>query len=151
MACSTVNKRIVLHKLIFITSLCIPSFLNAGKPGLELELTYDHNGFSFFASGIYTTDYVDARMQLNHHKSFPDNISFHALPRQHNNATDNAIATVMATSLTTTGGILFYVAKKEMERRMENQNIDLYLQRCDEAIEKSKPTFEKIERQLFHG
>ena len=43
---------------------------------------------------------------------------------------------ILATSLAIASGIAIYVAKKEVERAIENKNIDLYVHNCDKAIKK---------------
>jgi hypothetical protein len=152
MACSKVGRRIMVHTLIFIVWLFMPLFLSAGKTELGFEITDDHRGFSISLSGGYVTDYVEAKININPHKSFPHNFSLQTLPvyKTSNTEADNAFSTVLATSLTIANDTLIYVAQKEIERRAENQKFDLYLQRCDEAIKQSNPIFEKKERRLSH-
>ncbi len=152
MACSRIGKRIIKHTsscfaLLFIA---LPFTLKTGGPEVGLEIVYDHKGFSFFLSGGCTTDYVDTHIKINPYQSFPKNISLQALPiyKSNNTLSDDSLATALAASLTIAGGALLYVTQKEIERRIEDQKIDLYLQRCDKAIEKSNSDFEKIERRL---
>lgn len=152
MACSTISTRVTIYQSILIASLIMPLFLNAGKPGLELELIYDYDkGFSLFTSGSYRTNYVETSVKVNPYKSFPDNISLKTSPvhKSNNTNTDDAIAVASAISITVVSGTLVHIAKKEIERAIENKNIDLYLQRCDQAIKNSNPTFEKMEKRIY--
>jgi len=152
MACSTISKRIVLHKSILITSLFISTFfLSAGKTELGFEIVDDHKGFSFSLLGA--TNYVETKININPYKPFPHNISLQVDPvhKLSNTELDDALSTTLATALQATSKVLILIAEKEIKRRAENQKIDLYLQRCDKAVEKSNPVFEKIERQLSHG
>jgi hypothetical protein len=139
----------IAHKITFIALLftILPLSLKA-ESGFGLELTYDHRGLSVFLAGSYKTDYVETKININPYKSFPHNISLQALPvhKPSNTEADNAFAIALAGSTKIASGILFLIAQKEME----NRNIDLYLQRCDEAIKKSDPIFEKIEGKLSH-
>ena len=124
------------------------------KPSVELELTYyGRNNISLSLSGTYNIDCIEARISSNHRKSFPNNISLQALPihKSTNTIAENSFATTMATSFTVASGVLIYVAKKEIEKIIDNKKTDLLLQRCDKLIEKTAPTFEKIEGQLIHG
>ncbi|SRR6266852_1595557 len=142
-------------KSTFITSLfiIIPFYIQ-GKPGLELTVTYDYEKtINVLVAGTYKTDYVKTKIDLNPAKSFPENISLKFSPahKANNSGTDSALALTAAFSLTVASGTLLYIAKKEIERAIDNKYIDLYLERCDKLIQETDPRFEKIERQLFHG
>lgn len=143
----------MIYKSVFFASLCTTSLFLHSNPELGLEITYnDNNDWQLFLSGSYKTNYLETKVNVNPYKSFPHNISLQVLPvhKPSNTKTDNAFSTILATSLTATSGILLCIAKKEMERAKENQNIDLYLQHCDEIIKKSDFAFETIERKLSH-
>ena len=146
MACNSISKRITNLSFLLLLPIFTPLSLHAGTPGLELELTYDHKGFSLFLSGCYTTNYIEQKVKINPYKTFPDNISVEALPvyKASNTKTDNAISTALALSLNGAIGALLYITQKEIERRIENQNIDLYLERCDNAIKKTDSLFERL-------
>jgi hypothetical protein len=152
MACSRIGKRVIKHTSPFIALLFIalPFTLKTGGPEVGLEIVYDHKGFSFFLSGGCTTDYVDTHIKINSYQSFPKNISLQALPihKPHNTDADNATSTALAAAIGIAGGTLLLLTQKEIERRIEDQKIDLYFQHCDKAIEKSNSDFEKIERRL---
>ena len=132
--------------------LVIPFYIQA-QPGLELTINYDY-GTKIDVSlvGTYKTDYVKTKIRFDHNKSFPDNISLKVRPVHKSSHSDmqNALAFTAATSLTIASGTLLYIAKKEMERAIDNKYIDLWLNHCDKVIESTNPCFEKIGRQISH-
>jgi hypothetical protein len=152
MACNRISKRITCASSLTIF-LLLPFTLKSGESEFGIEFVYDHKGLSVFFSGACKTNYVEAKVKMDPYKPLSKNSSLQLLPvhKPNNTPADNALSTALAGSLTIAGGTLLYLTKKEIERRLEDQKIDILLQRCDEAIEKSNPDFEKIERRATHG
>ena len=133
---------------LLLTTLIIFSLKPTG-PEIELELVCDGNyNLHLSLAGTYKTEYVEGKIGINHNRK----TSVEILPvhKSSNTAADNALAIAMATSLTIASGTLLIIAKKEIERKMESQYEDLYMRRCDDAIIKTAPIFEKLERSLPH-
>ncbi len=152
MACNRISKRVTYASSLIIFLLSLPCTLKSGDTEFGLEFVYDHKGLSVFFSGSCKTDYVEAKAKVNPYKPLLKNSSLQLLPvhKPSNTKADDALSTALAGSLTVASGILLYLTKKEIERRIEDQKIDVLLQRCDEAIEKSNADFEKIERRATH-
>jgi len=139
--------------LFIITLFMVVPFSIQGKPGLELTIKYDYETkFDISIAGTYKTDYIKTKIGLDHNKPFPDNISLKVLPVHKSSHSDsqNALAFTTALSLTVVSSTLLYIAKKEVERAVDNKYIDLYLERCDKVIKDTNPIFQKIEGALTH-
>ena len=149
MACNRISTRIIYASSLIISLLSLPFDLQSGGSEFGIEFVYDYTGLSVFFSGAYKTDYVEAKAKVDPYQPLSKNSSLQLLPvyKPSRTPSENALSIALATSLSAASGILVHVTQKEIERRMENQKIDLYLQQCEKAIEKSDSIFEKIERR----
>lgn len=152
MACNRISTRISYASSLIISLLSLPFALQSGGSEFGIEFIYDHKGLSVFFSGAYKTDYIEAKATVNPYEPFLTSNSLQLLPvyKPNNIVSDAVLATALAGSLTVASGALLYAAQKEIERRREDQRIDLYLERCEKAIEKSDSIFEKMEKRATH-
>ncbi len=152
MACNRISTRIIYASSLIISLLSLPFDLQSGGSEFGIEFVYDYTGLSVFFSGSYKTNYVEAKAKVDPYQPLSKNSSLQLLPvyKQNNTVSDAVLATALAGSLTVASGALLYAAQKEIERRREDQRIDLYLERCEKAIEKSDSIFKKMEKRTAH-